>query len=219
MSLILEALRKLEREKRSAEPGFLVLGPQSWPSAPARRWRTLVAAGALALAVVVVAVLVRRPGAAPPAAPAAAPPPTLAYAPPRPESAPPPTLPSPIAVTPIANAPLPLEPALPAAEMEEPPAAPQPAGAPARVEAREAEEASVPPTSDPPEPSGMQPSPQAPPARFTLQAISVRDGRPVAVLNERLVYEGESFDGVRVVRIGEAEVELEVDGRRLVVGF
>jgi hypothetical protein len=204
VSLILEALRKLEREKRSAEPGFLVLGPQSWPSAPARRRWTLVAAGALALAVVGLAVLVRRPGAALPAAPVAAPPPTLAYVPPRTEG-PPPTLPSPIAVTPIANAPLPLEPALLEADAEEPPAAAPPP--PARAHAREEG------------PSGPQASPKGPPARFTLQAISVRDGRPVAVLNERLVYEGESFDGVTVVRIGEAEVELSVDGRRVVIGF
>jgi hypothetical protein len=64
-----------------------------------------------------------------------------------------------------------------------------------------------------------QPTPPAERPRFRLQAISVRDGKPVAVLNDRLVYEGESIDGVTVVRIGEAEVELEVDGRPLIISF
>jgi hypothetical protein len=41
----------------------------------------------------------------------------------------------------------------------------------------------------------------------------------VAVLSGRLVYEGDAFDNVRVVRIGEAEVEVEVDGQRRVLGF
>ena len=63
------------------------------------------------------------------------------------------------------------------------------------------------------------PSPAAPQPRFRLQAISMRDGKPVAVLNDRMVFEGESFDGVSVVRIGETEVELEIDGTRVVVGF
>jgi CRP-like cAMP-binding protein len=38
-------------------------------------------------------------------------------------------------------------------------------------------------------------------------------------LNDRLVREGDMFDGVRIVRIGEAEVEIEVEGRRSVVSF
>jgi hypothetical protein len=55
--------------------------------------------------------------------------------------------------------------------------------------------------------------------RFQLQAISRRDGRAVAVLNDRLVYEGDSLDGATVLHIGEADVELEIDGRRVSVGF
>jgi hypothetical protein len=54
---------------------------------------------------------------------------------------------------------------------------------------------------------------------FTLTAISQQDGRPVAILNDRLVREGDMFDGVRIVRIGEAEVEIEVEGQRSVVSF
>jgi hypothetical protein len=41
----------------------------------------------------------------------------------------------------------------------------------------------------------------------------------VAILNDRLVREGDSFDGVRVIRIGELEVELETGSGRVVVGF
>ena len=52
-----------------------------------------------------------------------------------------------------------------------------------------------------------------------LQAISQRDGHPIAVINERLVREGESFDGVLVVKIGKAEVEVEVAGRRRTLTF
>lgn len=52
-----------------------------------------------------------------------------------------------------------------------------------------------------------------------LNAISQQDGRPVAILNDRLVREGDIFDGILVVRIGEAEVEVEVDGKRRIVRF
>ena len=46
-----------------------------------------------------------------------------------------------------------------------------------------------------------------------------RDGRPVAMINDRLVFEGDSFEGVRVLRIGDAEVEVEVHGQRRVLRF
>ena len=41
----------------------------------------------------------------------------------------------------------------------------------------------------------------------------------MALINERLVFEGDSFDGIRVIRIGEAEVEVEVKGERRVLRF
>jgi hypothetical protein len=47
----------------------------------------------------------------------------------------------------------------------------------------------------------------------------VQDGHPVAVLNDRIVREGDSFEGVRVLRIGETEVEIEVKGERRVIRF
>jgi len=52
-----------------------------------------------------------------------------------------------------------------------------------------------------------------------LTAISVRDGQAVAIVNDRLVREGDSFDGVRIVRIGDAQVEVEFRGRRHVLRF
>jgi len=69
-----------------------------------------------------------------------------------------------------------------------------------------------------------RPSREAPPAAgapddLRLNAITRRDGRPVALVNDRLVFEGDSFDGVKILRIGEAEVEVEVHGRRRVLRF
>ena len=57
------------------------------------------------------------------------------------------------------------------------------------------------------------------PDDLRLNAITRRDGRPVALVNDRLVFEGDSFDGVRILRIGEAEVEVEVRGQRRVLRF
>jgi hypothetical protein len=41
----------------------------------------------------------------------------------------------------------------------------------------------------------------------------------VAILSGRLVREGETLDGVRVIRIGTDEVELEHNGRRRTLRF
>ena len=59
----------------------------------------------------------------------------------------------------------------------------------------------------------------APDPEFRLTAISTRDGEPIALLNDRLVREGDSFGGVRVLRIGVTDVEIEVDGERRTIGF
>jgi hypothetical protein len=218
VSLILEALKKLEREKRSAEPGFLVLGPTSWAGGTrGTRGAMFALIAGLALLATALGILAWRNagrGAAPAsrvattATPAAVPaePPVVgpgAYVPP---------------AQAIAPEPMPIATPLPAPTM----AATAPAAAPADASGRtenapqavRVSEAAVQAVAEPP-----QPAPSAEPARFRLQAISVRDGKPVAVLNDRLVYEGESIDGVTVVRIGEAEVELEVDGRPLIISF
>ncbi|PYQ13534.1 MAG: hypothetical protein DMF80_14770 [Acidobacteria bacterium] len=58
-----------------------------------------------------------------------------------------------------------------------------------------------------------------PASSLQLQAISERDGKPVAILSSRLVHEGDHFDGITVVRIGADEVEIEVQGRRRTLRF
>jgi hypothetical protein len=74
----------------------------------------------------------------------------------------------------------------------------------------------VPELAAAPAPSAAAP---AAPGDLRLQAIAERDGHPVALINDRLVREGDSFDGVTVVRIGTAEVEVEVRGQRRVLRF
>lgn len=181
MSLILEALKKLDREKQAPDRGLVVVGPAAWPSPHDRRFG---GATGLALALVLLAgiagavwMLPRR--SSPPAArPAVA--------------AQPSPVPSPrvVVAAPVETGPAPAaRPVTPAA----PARAPAASGAP-------------------------DPAP-SPVADFQLQAISAQDGQPVAVLNDRLVREGDSFDGVRVVRIGAEEVEIEVKGRRRIVKF
>ncbi len=38
-------------------------------------------------------------------------------------------------------------------------------------------------------------------------------------MNDRLVREGDSFDGIRILKIGDAEVEVEVAGQRRTLRF
>ena len=204
MSLILDALRKLDREKDAREPGVVVVGSVPW-GRPQRPSFPIALAGAAAGLVVLAAAgwwLLRpapppktapgtaAPGAGPveslplpgpvptPAAAEVAPPPRRAPLP-EPRRAPE----APAAIAPAANPPAPAEPLADAAAPEPPAAAP------------------------------------AAPDGLRLQAIAERDGHPVALINDRLVREGDSFDGVTVLRIGTAEVEVEVRGQRRVLRF
>ena len=43
--------------------------------------------------------------------------------------------------------------------------------------------------------------------------------RPVALISDHLLREGDTLEGARIVHIGETEVELELDGRRLILRF
>ena len=52
---------------------------------------------------------------------------------------------------------------------------------------------------------------------LVLQGTSVIDGNPVAVISDQRVFEGDFIEGARVVRIGEREVELELEGQRFVL--
>ncbi|MCU0241415.1 MAG: hypothetical protein MUF51_03215 [Vicinamibacteria bacterium] len=191
MSLILEALKKIEREKEQPRGGTLVVAPATW-AAPPRRSRAPIAflLVVATLAFIALAGLVLRmtdtrtrhsPTASPLAQPAAV-------------------------VTPHAvgsTAPRLLDdqttPAIP------------PAPTPER--------ASLPLSVIQPTPKVRTKPSNAVTPRYRLNAISQQDGHPIALLNDRVVREGDVFDGARVVKIGETTVALEVDGQTLVVGF
>ena len=219
MSLILDALRKLEREKSARDPGVLVVGSVPWGGTSPTR-RLLLAAGAAAvLACAVWLGWLLRPATPPPAA-AAQPAPATPAAQSRP--VPTPTLPPPAPPLPAATR---YEaPAAPAVRLSRPVSRPTPPAPAANTVPDPA------PTDSTPERAGslsMKSGPAeasdapaaATPGELRLTAISQRDGRPVAMINDRLVFEGDSFEGVRVLRIGDAEVEVEVHGQRRVLRF
>jgi len=212
MSLILDALRKLEREKGAHEPGVLVVGSVPWGERSRTR-RLLLGAGAgLVLALAVLAGwLMRstptRPDAAHPAA-AVSPTPVAASVAPAPVTA----SPSPTALAQEEQAP-----PAPPLRLSHPPVVEPPALAPDRASAAAEQKPEVVAPAFSAAPAAA-PSP-AVPEDLRLSAISRRDGKPVALINDRLVFEGDSFDGVRVIRIGEAEVEVEVKGQRRVLRF
>jgi hypothetical protein len=219
MSLILDALRKLEREKSARDPGVLVVGSVPWGATSPTR-RLLLAAGAAAvLAGAVWVGWLLRPATPLPAA-AAVPAPATPAAQSRP--VPTPTLPPPAPPLPAATR---YEaPAAPAVRLSRPvsrPTPPAPAANtvpdPAPVDSTPERAGSLSMTSGPAEASDA-PAAEAP-GELRLTAISQRDGRPVAMINDRLVFEGDSFEGVRVLRIGDAEVEVEVHGQRRVLRF
>jgi hypothetical protein len=182
VSLILEALKKLDREKQSPERGFLVVASQTWPARTRKPLLALAVGAAIIVGVGAAVVAARRLRG--PVTPASVPlppsvaPPAAAVAP---ES------------TPTAT-PAPLAPAsLPPASL--------PAATPRR-----------------PTPAPAAPLAATPPS-LVLQAISSRDGRPIALVSDRLVREGDQFDGVTIVRIGDAEVEVEWKGQRSIIRF
>jgi hypothetical protein len=188
VSLILEALRKLERDKDAPERGFVVLTHVPWAEGGGRS--RLVGLGALALAVAVGALAVTlfwgrtpKPAALEPKG---------AIAPPSPVSTPP--------------VPAPTRPASPPFE--------------ARALALDSvrRTAAEPGGSPTPSAAGARPSPSAAP-ELKLNAISQQNGQPVAILNDRLVREGDTFDGIHVIRIGETDVEVEIRGQRRVLTF
>ena len=188
MSLILDALKKLEGEKNAREPGVLVVGSVPWGERRRSRLPLALAATALLALALVGWWWLRptpRPTAAAPASPTSTPSPVVAVTP----TAPPPS----VTLAPSSSAPAPpaRRPAVPT--LDEPP------GPPARAAAA---------AENRPAPDDLH-----------LNAITQRDGRPVALVNDRLVFEGDSFDGVKILRIGEAEVEVEVRGQRRVLRF
>ncbi len=197
MSLILDALKKLERDREAREPNVLVVGSVPWGTR-ARSRLPLAAAGAAVVLVALVAFALwpRNPTARPAAAT-----PTPAPSPASPSTAARPTLPPHTTAAPapgMTTAPAPRRPSVPS-------------GRPDSAEPAEA---------------GETPAGAAAAGRATsetdelhLTAISQRDGRPVALINDRLVFEGDGFDGIKVLHIGDAEVEVEVRGVKKVLRF
>ena len=200
MSLILDALKKLEREKDAREPGVLVVGSVPWGARARSRLPLAAALAGTGLVALVALALWPRDR---PARPAAAP-------------------------SPVASAPAlaPATPAVPPAPAVPRAAAPPPEGRRLSVPSAAVGPAEIPsPGSAPAEEEASTTSPSPPrteapaPDDLHLNAISQRDGRPVALINDRLLFEGDSFDGVKILRIGETEVEVEVRGKRRVLRF
>ena len=173
MSLVLEALRKLDREKGRDERGFVVMAAAPWPSRAARRHPLWAAVGLAAVAAAATAFLMRgtRPS----------PPPATATAAAVKSSLPPALMPS-----------------APAATLAPRRAANTAIAAPIRRATPAA-------------------SPSA--AALRLQAVSERDGQPIAIINDRLVRVGDEVEGQRVLAIRADEVDLEVQGRRTTLRF
>lgn len=70
--------------------------------------------------------------------------------------------------------------------------------------------------SDPTAPLGHRATTHASAAAgWQLQSTRVGGGRRIAIINSRIVGEGDSIDGATVERIGVGQVVLSVNGRRI----
>jgi len=190
MSLILEALRKLERDKPAPDRGVVVMtaaGLARDQRAPSS-WAWLLAGVVAGLALAATAAVWLRPGA-----------------PPRP---------APEAAAPVASA-------LPTQETVTGTRAPQATLAPRRppVPARASAAPAPPPPAAAPGAAPEADAPRAIRPALVLQAITVQEGRPVALINDRVLRVGDEVEGVRIVRIGEDEVEVEANGVRTLLRF
>jgi hypothetical protein len=206
VSLILDALKKLERERDAPERGFLVVAQQSWPSGAARRWTR--PAGWLAAAVVAggaasaaflwpgrqAVSLARAPSASTSVAPLGGGDGLVAG---RSASAGPAGSAVAGTVPPQAGAAFP--------EVRSPTAAAS-ADAPA-------------PGGSATETTAAKPHATDVADALQLQAVSEQDGQPVAVVNGQLVRVGDRIGSATVVRISATEVELDTAGRRHVLKF
>lgn len=192
MSLVLEALKKLDREKGRDERGFVVMAAAPWPPRAARRWPAWAALG-VAVAGAIAALLAVRA-----------------------QRAPAPAMPIPSAAA--ATAPAVAVPA-PATRIERSSAAEGVAGTvPApRTPAAEAPREIAPPAAT----SGraVPTVSPAPDAGLRLQAVSERDGQPIAIVNDRLVRVGDEVEGMRVLAIRATEVDVEIKGHRTTLRF
>lgn len=208
MSLILEALRKLEREKPAPERGVVVMTSAGLGEARSHRGPWLWVMLGLAAGVAAAALFLewrRPPRSATAHVPAvAAAPPTTAPTPPMSVAR---SVPVALPSSSTPRAPASREPRSPPPKLPVPVATPQPLPTPAPA-----------PAMEPAAPPTTLAAPMPAPA-LVLQAITVLDGRPVVLINDRVLREGDEIHGVRIHRIGEAEVEIERDGQREVLRF
>jgi hypothetical protein len=199
VSLILDALKKLERDKEAREPNVLVVGSVPWGTRARSRVPLAAAAVAVSLgALLAVAFWPRHRTAAP----ATAAPSPSAFSPAPPATGAAPAVPARATAAPGGGAPTAPEPRRPSTPWARPDALKDQAAEGAEAAGEAATRRNPPGTEE-----------------LRLNAISQRDGRPVALINDRLVFEGDGFDGVRILHIGESEVEVEVRGVKRVLRF
>jgi hypothetical protein len=187
MSFILDALRKVDQENR---PSGEVLPPvaavEKLRNERRNRRRQFAAMAAIAVvsAAATAMLLLRQPPTREPAPPSAAVEPAVEAS----------------VESPVVEAKLPrTDPVVPERAPDPPPPS---------------ERAVSGKRSEPRAPVVLAATPPSEPPRLVLQGTSVLDGRPVAVVSDRRVFEGDIIDGAVVIRIEERSVELEFEGRR-----
>ena len=218
MSFILDALKKLDRDKQTRDPDVVMVGPVPWGGADRNRARPALVLSVVALAVIAGGtVWWFSSGSGPSPAPAsgtaadgAASVPSRSSPGTASKAATETQAPS-TTITPSAPAPRRLD--LPVAET-------MASGAQVSTDPEESSRAATgTPVTGEDQPTAASMEDRAQGSEFHLSAISTRDGEPIALLNDRLVREGDAFEGVRILRIGKTEIEIEVDGERRTIGF
>jgi hypothetical protein len=216
MSFILDALRKVDEESRRADeplPPVVAIERMRVEKRSRRRHLVLMAAIA-AISAMATAWLLRPTPSMPPevsSANSASLPPAVPVDPGEP---PPPSPESTIAEI-ASPSPPPAEavsePAPTVAVVEVPPAE-----SPAQKDEVEPE-----PEPEPSDPvlEAEEPAPALEIPQLVLQGTSVLAGRPVAVVSDRRVFEGDIIEGAVVIRISERLVELDFNGRRFTLTF
>jgi hypothetical protein len=211
MSFILDALRKVDEESRRLDeplPPVVAIERMRVEKRSRRRHLMMMAAIAAVSAMATAWLLRPRPSTPPGISSAAAPPvvPMDPGAPPAPspesrvvENAPPPSPPTTEAIR---------EPETSLEVVEEPSASEAPA-----------EEERVEPEAEPQPEEAEAPAPLLELPQLVLQGTSVLAGRPVAVVSDRRVFEGDIIDGAVVIRISERLVELDFNGQRFTLTF
>lgn len=211
MSLILEALKKLEREKERSTMPIITAGEAPWSGTRRRLPVWALGLGALGLVVLgaiggasllsdrsspasqrAQAAAAETVPAPPIAIPSLAPPQASAVTAKRPPSA------------------APARPAivLPTPRLRERTPEPEPVSPMPRA-----------PAATPRPPAAKPAAPVAAADEPRLQAISERDGRPIALISDQIYFEGDRIGDIRVIRIGVGEVEIELKKARRTLKF